>query len=225
MINQTTELEWWAPYKDALPASYVEFLISEPKASTITEINCIIPGLLQTERYAAASIAALAPYPMPRSIITKLVDVRMKRQWRVFERSAELQLNVLLDESALYRRMGSAETMHEQLQHLQSLANQPFISLQVVPFSATMFQGHSWLNFTLHEGRELASAKVFIEDIFQGNSGIEQSLVVANYQQLCKVIRSQALSAKATKELIATAQQQLEAEITQLPTWQRRPNE
>jgi Domain of unknown function (DUF5753) len=223
MIHQTTELEWWARYEDALPASYIEFILSEPKATVITEVNCIIPGLLQTERYAAASIAALAPYPMPHSIIAKLVEVRMKRQWHVLEQRADLQLTVLLDESALYRRMGSADIMHEQLQHLQSLASQPFISLQVIPFSATIFQGHSWLSFTVHEGKApIEFAKVFIEDIFKGNSVIEQSLAVANYQQLCKVIRSQALSVQATQELIVATRQQLELEIQRLPTWQRK---
>ena len=56
----------------------------------------------------------------------------MRRQ-QVLDRSLELQLSVVLDESILRRRIGDDRVMYEQLQRLVHEADRPNVTLHVLP--------------------------------------------------------------------------------------------
>jgi hypothetical protein len=56
----------------------------------------------------------------------------MDRQ-SIFDRPAPPSLWVIVDESVLRRRIGSAKIMHDQLAHLAGLADRPKVTVQVVP--------------------------------------------------------------------------------------------
>ncbi|MFB7465004.1 Scr1 family TA system antitoxin-like transcriptional regulator [Streptomyces sp. NPDC056224] len=77
----------------------------------------MIPGLLQTPAYARAVIAGTIPHATAEQAATRL-EVRMRRQDRLRAQRNPLRLWVVLDESALWRVVGSREAMREQLDHL-----------------------------------------------------------------------------------------------------------
>jgi hypothetical protein len=99
----------------------------EKTAREIREYDAYqIPGLLETEAYARAVIAAGRPR-MSEQEMEHAVAVRMTRQ-QILERDADLpadrdntpRLWVILDEAALHRVVGGREIMQEQRDHLLS---------------------------------------------------------------------------------------------------------
>ena len=91
----------------------------------------IIDGLLQTEGYARALLST-SPGVTDELVAARLAG-RMERQRRVLLRDDPPQVLFLLDELALYRCVGSATVMAEQLRHLLSVAAMPSVTLQAVP--------------------------------------------------------------------------------------------
>jgi hypothetical protein len=127
---------------DVIPDGYLDLVSAEEDASRIVHFHpTFVPGLLQTERYATAVTPATALKDMiPRKAAT-LVQVRMLRQRAALDRSRRKRLVFLMDEACLYRPVGSAAIMHEQLLHLLEMHAHPMVSLTVVPFRAQPHPG------------------------------------------------------------------------------------
>jgi hypothetical protein len=88
-------------------------------------------GLTQTEAYAAALIAT-APGIDAATRDGRLTG-RMERQRRFWERTRPVMASFVVDEFALYRQVGSPETMTTQLRHLLEVAGRPTVTVQVMP--------------------------------------------------------------------------------------------
>lgn len=114
---------WFDPFRDVITGNmtqdhmqrYVEWETDAEEISTHqTEL---VPGLLQTRRYAQA----LGDLFFPDSSSTqrkRFVDFRMARQGVLNRRPVPLELRVTLREVALRRVLGSAAIMAEQLKKL-----------------------------------------------------------------------------------------------------------
>jgi transcriptional regulator with XRE-family HTH domain len=87
-------------------------------------------GLIQTEDYAREVLSA-GPGVTEEQIYA-LTAARVARQ-RVITRDDPPAVWFLVDETALYRRAGSAEVMSAQLRHLAAVASLPGVTVQVVP--------------------------------------------------------------------------------------------
>jgi transcriptional regulator with XRE-family HTH domain len=87
----------------------------------------IIDGLFQTEDYARALIAVTG---VSADVAAARLAARMERQRRVLDRC---RVSYVLDQSALYRLVGSPEIMAAQLRHVLDVAARPNIVLQVMP--------------------------------------------------------------------------------------------
>src|SRR5262249_10222812 len=111
---------WWEDYADAISPGYMEFIGLEAEAETVDAWQGeTIPGLLQTEEYARQIHGAIQRmYPTPPGIIERRVEVRMIRQQVLTRQSSPLELSIVLDESALHRRVGSRGAMRAQLRYL-----------------------------------------------------------------------------------------------------------
>jgi hypothetical protein len=84
----------------------------------------LIAGLAQTPGYASVLLGHNQ----------EAVDARLNRQVIVTggEETTPLTLLLLIDEQALHRQVGTAETMREQLEHLVALSSLPNVTVQVV---------------------------------------------------------------------------------------------
>jgi transcriptional regulator with XRE-family HTH domain len=95
----------------------------------------VIPGLLQTKRYAQALIDAGRTLHDPEMRLDSAVATRMERQ-EPLDGPDPMLLHALIDEAAIRREIGGPEVLREQLDHLLALAERPNITLQVIPYAA-----------------------------------------------------------------------------------------
>lgn len=91
----------------------------------------IMHGLLQTEDYAHALLKT-SPGATDEMVASRLRS-RMQRQRRVLMRDEPPDVWFIVDQMALYRLVGSAETMSGQMRHLLSVAARTNVTLQVLP--------------------------------------------------------------------------------------------
>jgi transcriptional regulator with XRE-family HTH domain len=149
LAEDAAQKGWWEESADILTADYQQFIGLEHEASSIAIWHVdVVTGLLQTEAYARHIIRSYSQIePIAPGMIERLVKVRMKRQ-QVLNREPEVQLEVVLDESILKRRIGDELVMYEQLQRLVREGDRPNITLRILPLDAqhTVF-GESFVIF------------------------------------------------------------------------------
>ncbi len=135
LTRQARERGWWTAY-GALDDNYVEF---EAEASRISTYELsIIPGLLQTPEYARAIQRGLLM--TDEQEIDRLVELRMERQ-KILTGDNPPKLWAVIDESALRRSFGSAETKVGQLQRLIDTEHMENVVVQVLPIDADPHPG------------------------------------------------------------------------------------
>nr|WP_307783980.1 helix-turn-helix transcriptional regulator [Streptomyces spinoverrucosus] len=117
--------------RSQLPGWFQPYAELEAKAAYISTYQCqLVYGLLQTESYARAVLAV-----DHARRLDEVVAARMDRQ-RMLEREQPPVLWVVLDEAVLHRAIGRRQVMREQLAHRLDLFGQPWLEIQVLPFSA-----------------------------------------------------------------------------------------
>ncbi|WP_405992034.1 helix-turn-helix domain-containing protein [Streptomyces sp. NBC_00986] len=120
MVLRSQLPNWFQPYAEM-----------EAKAAFISTYQCqVVYGLLQTPEYAAAVLAV--DYP---DKLEEMVAARMERQ-RILEKKQPPAVWVVLDEAVLLREIGGREVMRKQLARLVSFRENPWVNIQVLPFSA-----------------------------------------------------------------------------------------
>ncbi len=133
LAEDASQKGWWEEFADSVPEDYQQFIGLEHEATSVAIWHVdVVAGLLQTEAYARHIINSYDRVePVAPSQVTRLVRVRLRRQ-QVLDRPG-LQVNVVLDESVLLRRIGSDITMYEQLQRLAKECDRDNVTLQILP--------------------------------------------------------------------------------------------
>ncbi|WP_188316741.1 helix-turn-helix domain-containing protein [Solihabitans fulvus] len=90
----------------------------------------LVPGAMQVASYARA-VLAVSHHPDPDPIIGD----RLKRQ-ELLTRDNGPQVSIVLGEAALHRRIGGAEVLREQLEHLLAMSRLANVSIRVLDFEA-----------------------------------------------------------------------------------------
>lgn len=122
--------------KSQLPTWFQAYAEMEAKATYISTYQSqLVYGLLQTPEYARAVLSVDNP-----GRLEELVAARMERQ-RILDREHPPVLCVVLDEAVLYREIGGAEVMRNQLAHLLGFLDHPWIQVQVLPFGVGQHPG------------------------------------------------------------------------------------
>jgi transcriptional regulator with XRE-family HTH domain len=130
LASQANQPGWWHRYQDVLPAWFQSYLGLEESAESIRSIDSqFVPGLLQTEDYAAAVIR-LGQYS--REETDRLVFLRTERQRRFA--AGSLSLWAIIDEVALRRPVGCPGMMRRQLEYLLEISDRPGLTIQISPF-------------------------------------------------------------------------------------------
>jgi transcriptional regulator with XRE-family HTH domain len=128
LAEQSSRPGWWHRYSDILPDWFRAYIGMEEGAHQIRVYEPqLVPGLLQTEEYAAAVIN-LCDFPIGES--ERHVVVRKERQRRF--REGKLRLWAVVDETALRRPVPGYAAQIRQLRHLQSLISTPKVTMQVI---------------------------------------------------------------------------------------------
>lgn len=128
---------WWHTYTDVLPGWFRTFVGLEEAATLIRGYEPHwIPGLLQTADYARAAVQVGFP-DATTGEASRRVELRLARQ-QILTRPDPPRLWVVMDETVLRRpapTIGPA-VMRAQLDRLIDAAEQPAITLQMLPFAA-----------------------------------------------------------------------------------------
>jgi hypothetical protein len=133
LARQANSPGWWHKYSDVLPDWFGVYVGLEEAASLIRIYELqFVPGLLQTADYARAVIRLGQRTAEPREVEHR-VSLRMDRQGVLSKPNAP-RLWAIVDEAVLRRPIGGAEVMRGQLRWLIEAAEQPNITLQVIPF-------------------------------------------------------------------------------------------
>jgi transcriptional regulator with XRE-family HTH domain len=95
----------------------------------------IVPGLLQTPNYVRAVLAKVSSFRgIPAKDLEEAVAARIGRQ-RVL-REGDHRFAFLVEESALWVRLGGVEVMGDQFAHLFQVMSLPSVSFGVIPADA-----------------------------------------------------------------------------------------
>ncbi len=123
---------WWQNYRAEISMRFLTFLQLEASAIRIRQYqSLIVPGLLQVPGYAAELIQA-ASVDQKASLRGK--EIRLKRQELITEQDVEAFF--IIDESVLYRKVGDAAVMRDQLTRVRELAALENVTVQILPFVA-----------------------------------------------------------------------------------------
>ncbi|WP_199550329.1 helix-turn-helix transcriptional regulator [Streptomyces sp. N35] len=94
----------------------------------------VVPGILQTEAYAAALLSTIARFQDTPDDAPQAAASRIERSAVLHEGGHTFAF--LLEETVLRYRIGDAETMASQLGYLLAVAALPNVSLGIIPFTA-----------------------------------------------------------------------------------------
>jgi transcriptional regulator with XRE-family HTH domain len=202
---------WWTRYRDTVPGEYLSYVGLEDESSAMRSFSPAgMPGLLQTEEFAHAVVDASwlttfgdgpdHPAPPTPPEVRARVDVRMKRQQEVLQRPHPPEITAVLDEAVLWRQIGGAAVLRGQLLHLVALAQRPQITIQVLPFTASI--SHLLSPFVILEFSDPADA-----DVVYVESSLEQTMLdgdqVATYRRVFGRVQAASLPPDESLALIA----------------------
>ncbi|MEU3446335.1 helix-turn-helix transcriptional regulator [Streptomyces thermolilacinus] len=116
----------------SVPAWWEDYLEEEEKAAGIhTYETGVIPGLLQSPRYAEAVFACHIP-AWDEEQAEALLAGRMARQ-EVYNRKPRPIITYVLEKTALTRPIGGREVLKDCLTHILDIARLPNVTIQVMP--------------------------------------------------------------------------------------------
>ena len=195
------ERGWWDAYAETLGPEYATLIAMEAQAERVRWYAAqIVPGLLQTERYAR-EIDRLDAADQP---------ARGDRAARpgpddppgVLRNDEPLQLSVVLDEGVLLRRVGGRDIMREQLRRLAEAAAWPNVELRVLLNQAGAHPAITG-EFTILGFPELISPDVVYLEHMTSNIYVEQEAEVYRYNLAFDRLLALALDPDESKDLIA----------------------
>ncbi|MFG2297371.1 Scr1 family TA system antitoxin-like transcriptional regulator [Streptomyces sp. NPDC048603] len=121
------------PVRERYPAFAREFIEHEQEAlSLLWYENQVVPGLLQTEAYAAAIFGCLFP-PITPEETEQRIRARMDRQAVLDRKPSPPIIHVIVEEAVLRRPIGGREVHRGQLQRLCQSAELPYLGFQIMP--------------------------------------------------------------------------------------------
>jgi transcriptional regulator with XRE-family HTH domain len=131
LSGRADEATWWAPWAQVVPDWLKTYVGLEALAESVFTFEAlVIPGLLQTQEYAAAMTASAKSLRPDHG--ERFVKFRMARTRRLTDPERPLSFHAVIPEGALRLAVGSPDVRREQLQHLLSMADLPNVIVQVV---------------------------------------------------------------------------------------------
>lgn len=200
LSDQADEAGWWAPWAMVVPDWFTTFVGLERLAdSTFVFEPVVLPGLLQTEAYAAA---ITADTPRVRGDHTeRFVALRAARAQRLTDAARPLTLHAVFAEGALRLAVGDEAVRRDQLRHLVDMAARPNVTVQVVrpedgfhPGAAGQFVVLDFETVRSVAYIELMDGAVYLQDADQ----------VLTYTSAAKRLARVALDPERSVELIAS---------------------
>ncbi len=140
---------WWEGYTNDVVDWLIDFVwLEEMAVEHWLFQSTVIPGILQTEAYAREIMATANPEASEEQM-ERWVELRIARQG-LLRRENPPSLRVVLDESVLRRRVGSARMMRAQFRELDTMAEQDHVDIRVITYNAGIHTALSTGSFAIY---------------------------------------------------------------------------
>ena len=198
---------WWQTYKST-PAWFDAYVGLETEASTIRDYQSeLVHGLLQTEDYALALARAAVDVDSDEEA-REHAALRMARQERLTG-DRPLQLNVIMNEAALYREVGGPEVMEAQLRQLRERCELPNVSCRLLPFEAgehpAGYGSFMIISFPDSGHRTISYSDVVYVEYGLGALYLEETVDIGHFSQIFDGLQARALSEEKSLSVIENA--------------------
>ncbi|GAB3556902.1 transcriptional regulator with XRE-family HTH domain [Actinopolyspora lacussalsi] len=131
LTGRAEETTWWGPWAQVVPDWLKTFVGLENLAVCEFVFEpIIVPGLLQTEEYARATMTRTPRVRQDHG--ERFTGFRMARHRRLTDDTSPLQLHAVVSEAALRLRVDGPEIQQAQLEYLLRMTEQPNVTLQIV---------------------------------------------------------------------------------------------
>jgi hypothetical protein len=191
---------WWAPFSDVVPDWLQTFVGLERLADQeFTYEPTVLPGLLQTESYAAALTTASPRVRQDRA--SRFVAFRLNRQHRLADEDRPLELTAVIEEAALRRPVGDAAVRRAQYEYLLELLERPNVAIRVLPQALAVHAGLQG-RFTVLTFTDVRSIG-FVE-MQEGGVYIQDEAQVDGYRLTSESLSRDALDRRGSALLITS---------------------
>jgi transcriptional regulator with XRE-family HTH domain len=209
LVEQTSVLKWFRPRIEV-----------ERNASEIREYESfLVPGLLQVESYMRCVIEAGRP-AITAEEVERAMTLRLTRQTILepdgnapIDRPGDKRLWAILDESALRRVVGSQAIMAGQMAHLLKMADQPNITIQVIPESegVTCGYGRAFSILSASSGPVVHLDEIMSARFVRDRDEVNRFVLIFDH------LRSNALTDSKSAKVIEQMRQEYESGPARLP--------
>lgn len=170
----------------------------EREASMILDCQThVIPALLQIESYARKIARDLSPWTTEEEIEDSVATKMERAHW--FAQSSTPVLWVVLEETVVRRKVGSAAVMQEQLSYLANKVQSGRVKLQVIPVDNG---SHPALGGSFKVISADANPDVVYAESVHSGQVVDDPAHVANYRLLYGAIQACALSPDESLRLV-----------------------
>ncbi|MBT2528483.1 helix-turn-helix domain-containing protein [Streptomyces sp. ISL-99] len=186
------------PEIDLIPAWAEQYMDLEREAIALSWFeNQVLPGLLQTERYARAVFLSKVPI-LGEEETNAQVTARIERQ-EILHRKVPPTASFIISEAIVRDRLGGDEVYAETLRHLRACADLPGVTLQLMPLGR---HTHAALDgpFILLETPD--HQHLAYTETQRGSQLITDPNEVSILAQKYAMLRTQALNPEETKGLL-----------------------
>lgn len=200
MARQVKQRDWWHKFDDVLPEWFEGYLGLEAEATKISTYESdLVPGLLQTEQYAAAVLSAFPLRTTPDEM-ERTVELRRARQ-TLLSNDNPVTLDAVISEAVLRHTIGGPQVMRAQLESLINTAETPNITLRLLPFTALEHPGLDGA-FSVLEFPDPGDGRIVCLEALTSTLYIEQTRQVGIYRLAFDQIRAASLEPEETAEVI-----------------------
>ena len=189
---------WFARYGD-LPTSYSRYIGLESSAVEMRDYEAlVVPGMLQTEEYTRALLAASVRRTDSGDAAEAHVKARRERQNLLTRTDQPLELIAVLDESVIRRSIGGPDIMRSQLKHLADMGRARNVTVQILPFSGGAYAGMagSFAILKFQDAPSVVYAEAMTGDIYPDADDVQL------YHDVFENLRAAALSPLESVKLI-----------------------
>ncbi|MGW1490739.1 helix-turn-helix domain-containing protein [Streptomyces sp. NPDC002402] len=159
--------------------------------------STLVPGLLQTEGYAAALLSTIADFREIANDGAEAAAARVERSRVIHEQGHRFVL--LVEEAALHYELGDADAMAAQLGYLLTAGALPSVSLGVIPMATR--QRRIWPQETFH----IYDDTLVSVELLSAQVNITQPSEIALYLKAFEELRTMAVYGQAARALIVKA--------------------
>ena len=206
---------WWTKpeYRTNLPAGLRQLLQFEMVATRIQAFQpYLIPGVLQTPEMAQFIIADWSGN-LPEDVQQVRYDVRIKRREQVIDRANGPKYMLILDETVIGRKVGSAELMAAQLEDLAEMMTRPNISIRLVPMDTGAYLAHHGAFTVLDLSDDDTDDAVLYREAYEDDSIVHDPREINKYRANFQEAWQMSLSEAATRRRIIAKAATLRASV------------